>query len=262
MSDRLREVIASGGTALGACCQMPCAFVPELLAHTGFDFILIDCQHGLIGYDEMVRMLQAVGTISTPMVRVLRNDAGHIGQVLDAGAVGVVVPLIESRADAEHAVAAARYPPAGVRSMGPLRAARPLREGPQVNRGRFGPEMDQEVLRFMLIESARGAEAAEEICSCPGVDGILIGPDDLALSMGIGLATKHPAQEAAIRHILTVARRSGLIAMVGVRTLEDAQGRVGEGANAVVLGTDYSWIRSAATAVLDGARWQLTSLDA
>ena len=106
--------------ALGAWLMIPSAFSAEIIAHAGFDWVCVDMQHGVIDYAQMVTMLQAVSsTAVTPLVRVPWNEPGIIGKSLDAGARGVIIPMVNSRADAERAVAACRYAPAGARSYGP-----------------------------------------------------------------------------------------------------------------------------------------------
>jgi 4-hydroxy-2-oxoheptanedioate aldolase len=120
--NRLREVWEDEA-ALGGWLMLPCGFSAEIMAHGGFDWVCIDMQHGLIGEPQMVEMLQAISSTDvTPLVRVPRNEAGAIGKALDAGAWGVIVPMVNSAEEAAAAVEACRYAPVGIRSYGPVRA--------------------------------------------------------------------------------------------------------------------------------------------
>ena len=119
----IREAWAAGRPALGAWLMIPSAFCAEIVAHAKFDWVCVDMQHGIIDYAQMVTMLQAVSSTEvTPLVRVPWNEPGIIGKSLDAGARGVIIPMVNSRADAERAVQACRYAPLGARSYGPVRA--------------------------------------------------------------------------------------------------------------------------------------------
>ena len=119
----LRAIWARGDAALGGWLTVPSSFSAEIMAHSGFDWVCVDMQHGLIDFSQMVHMLQGISSTDTaPLVRVPRNEPGIIGKSLDAGAWGVIVPMVNSGAEAQAAVAACRYAPVGIRSYGPLRA--------------------------------------------------------------------------------------------------------------------------------------------
>src|SRR5439155_16169946 len=120
----LREVLTSGRPAVGGWCVIPGAFTAEVVARSGVEWICIDAQHGLVGYGEMLSMLQAVTATGVPaLVRVPWNDPGWIMKALDAGAAGVIVPMVNTPEEAEAAAGACRYPPDGYRSWGPTRAS-------------------------------------------------------------------------------------------------------------------------------------------
>lgn len=247
MTSSLREIRARGETALGTACMIPSGFSAELLAHLGFDFLMIDCQHGLIGYDAMVNMLQAVsGTGASAIVRVQSNTPSLIGSALDAGAEGVVVPLVGSRADAERAAAATRYPPQGERSSGPVRSELYFK-------GSFA-EVNEQVLCIALIETVAGVEAAEEICSCPGIDGVMLGPGDLALSMGLPARAASDELEDAMNTVLKAALAHDRIAMIGSGGADHSQRRAEQGYGMLLLGADYMYLRAAAGGALEGVR--------
>jgi 4-hydroxy-2-oxoheptanedioate aldolase len=175
---RIREAWKEGRTAFGAWIMMSSTASIEVIGSAGFDYVCIDCQHGLLAYDDMRDLLLTLNGIDvSPIVRVPSNDAAWIGKALDAGAEGVIVPLVNSPDDARRAAAACRYPPDGGRSFGPARRFQAFEGGTAgANAG---------VLCFPMIETRAGLDAADAICATEGVDGIYIGPFDLALSSGL-----------------------------------------------------------------------------
>jgi 4-hydroxy-2-oxoheptanedioate aldolase len=227
--------------------MMPSAFGAEILADTGIDFLMIDCQHGLIGYDAMVPMLQAVARTSvSPIVRVPPHDAARIGATLDAGAEGVVIPMVSTRQDAEEAVAGSRYPPHGQRSMGPIRSSMLLPGSTE--------DVNREVLCIMLVETVSGVENASAICSCPGVDVVMIGFVDLALSMGLPPYTESKELDDAIAAVTGACRDHGVVTMIGAGSPEQVQRRMAEGYRMLMLGSDYAILRAGVNRLLRGAR--------
>lgn len=177
MAIPLRSVLRGEEPLFGAWLQLESPMAAEIAGRLGFDWVGIDTQHGMIGYDGMLRMLQAVAIGGAPaIVRVPSADPAAIGRALDSGAAGVIVPLVESAEQARRAVAACRYAPAGTRSWGPIRPAL---------RGGYDPQdADHEVACIAMIETREGVEAVERIAAVDGLDGVLIGPSDLALSLG------------------------------------------------------------------------------
>src|SRR5215207_10499160 len=158
---------------------VPGSIGAEILAGAGVDYVCVDQQHGVIDYDSMVPMFQAIRAEgAAPITRVLSNDPFLIMKALDAGSWGVIVPLVNSAEDAARAASACRYPPQGIRSFGPVRAAGVI--------GSRDPEkLGGEVLCLVMVETREALERVDEIAATPGVDGIYIGPADLALSLGL-----------------------------------------------------------------------------
>lgn len=149
----------------------------ERIAANGYDYVCLDLQHGLLDYPgALAGVMAAELGGSTGIVRVPTNDAAWIGKALDAGARAVIVPLVDTPADAERAARACRYPPAGVRSFGPARAS--LRIGPAPR------EADRQVACIVMIETATGLANAADICAVPGVDAVYVGPSDLSIAIG------------------------------------------------------------------------------
>jgi 4-hydroxy-2-oxoheptanedioate aldolase len=216
----------------------------------GFDFAIIDWQHGLIDYSDLWPMLQAVRwSPLTPLVRVPENALSPIGKALDAGAAGVVVPLVNTREDAELAVAGTRYPPEGVRSFGPLRASMLL--------GLDTDAVNRKILCLVMIESVAGLANVDEIVSTPGVDGVLVGPADLALTMGIRLRESWREDSELLKRIQLVQNscaRHGRIAGIAAGSAVEAAEFVNSGFTMCAFGSDAGIMRGAAGAELDAAR--------
>ncbi|HEV8575062.1 MAG TPA: aldolase/citrate lyase family protein [Dehalococcoidia bacterium] len=183
--NRVKRMWEAGQAALGGWLTVPSSFSAEVFAHAGFDWITVDMQHGMIDYQTAVTMLQAISTTETvPFVRVPWNEPGIIMKSLDAGAYGVVIPMINSRAEAEAAVSACRYAPRGVRSYGPVRAA--------IYGGRdYYAHADDEVACIVMIETKEAVERIDDILSVPGIDAVYVGPSDLSVSLGLAPAYDH-----------------------------------------------------------------------
>jgi 4-hydroxy-2-oxoheptanedioate aldolase len=178
------------------------------MAHQGFDWLCVDMQHGVIDYPDCVAMMTAISTTDTiPFVRVPWNDPAIIMKVLDAGAYGVVVPLINTRADAEAAVAACRYPPDGIRSNGANRAI--LYAGTD-----YVAQANAQIACIPMIETKQAIENLDDILSVPGVDGIYIGPSDLSFALGLPprMDNEDPLHVATVDKILEACKRHGVAA--------------------------------------------------
>jgi 4-hydroxy-2-oxoheptanedioate aldolase len=203
----LKERLASGRAVIGGWCVIPNPFSAELMARAGFDWICIDTQHGLIDYAGMLSMLQALTGSGVPvLVRVPWNEPGAISKALDAGAQGVIVPMINSVADAQAAVAACRYGPEGYRSWGPTRASLTL--------PRYTPdEANRRIMCTIQIETLEAVERVDEILSVPGIDAVFVGPMDLAISSGMrpSLKAEDPEQRRMIETILAACLRHGVV---------------------------------------------------
>lgn len=246
----LREIWRQGRTAFGVWSMTPDAFVAELVARAGYDYVCVDGQHGLADFSEMLSIFQATDAVgAAPIARVLSNDAGAIGRALDAGASGVIVPLVNNVEEAASAVAACRYPPGGVRSYGPVRAAEVLgSKSPQ--------DLDGEVLCFVMVETREGLEQVEEIAATPGLEGIYIGPADLALSLGLAptLEITEKAHVEAVRRIQEACRENGIAAGIHCGSGEWARRHAEAGFEVVTVTMDTKLITEAARRELDVAR--------
>jgi 4-hydroxy-2-oxoheptanedioate aldolase len=166
------ECTTNGWLALGS------TYAAEIMGHAGFDSVTVDCQHGMFDFNQALPMLQALSaTPAVPIVRAPWNDAAVIMHLLDAGAYGVICPMVNNRAETERLVAACRYAPVGGRSYGPARGL--LYGGPD-----YFEHANDEIVVFAMIETLEGVENLDDILLTPGLDGIYIGPNDLALVLG------------------------------------------------------------------------------
>lgn len=246
--NHLKALWASGRQAVGGWATLGSPFATEVLALAGFDYVCIDLQHGLAHAEAMVPMLIATArTGVTPLVRVPANTNDAIGKALDAGAHGVVVPMVNSAAQAQAAVAACRYAPAGVRSFGPVRA------GLQTT-GMSLAEVNAQILCLPMIETVEAVDRIDEICATPGIDGIYIGPSDLSVTLGLPPYSDPVAVEllAAIERVRAAA--AGL--PVGIHTTSGRQARtyLDAGLDMVTVSTDAAILRTAVAVELRVAR--------
>jgi 4-hydroxy-2-oxoheptanedioate aldolase len=223
----------------------------ERLAMTGYDYIALDGQHGLLGYSGIVQNLMAIDAGHGPagIVRVAANDPTVVGQSLDAGARGIIVPMVDTPEEAAAAVRAARYPGGGARSYGPMRAG--LRVGPTP------AESDAAILILVMIETPQGLDNVEEICAVDGVDGVYIGPSDLRLAVG-GKSPQDPdvqsTFDAAIGRILSAAQATDKIPAIHTPDGTVARERIGQGFTFVTIASDLTHLEQAARQHLDTAR--------
>ena len=198
---------AAGETTFGAWLSVPSSFSAEVMAHQGFDWVCIDMQHGIADYQVAVTMLQAIGTTETiPFVRVPWNEPGIIGRMLDAGALGVIIPMVNSVEEAQAAVAACRYFPAGARSFGPTRAAY------YAGSDYFG-DANNQVACIPMIETKQAVDRLDEILSVPGIDAVYVGPADLSITLGLppGMDNGGAFEEARVK-IANACARHGVAA--------------------------------------------------
>ncbi len=203
----LKTRLRAGEPCFGFWCQLFAPMASELLAGAGFDCVMIDLEHGAGSYRDAVAQMQAVkGSACTPLLRVPWNDAVEIKRALDIGAAGVMVPAVSSAAEAEAAVAACKYPPAGVRGAAPA-VVRASDYG--LRTADYLAEINQQVLVIAQIETVRGVEAIEEIAAVDGLDLLFIGPMDLSADAGHLGETEHPEVRALIERVERAALQAG-----------------------------------------------------
>ncbi|MFL6119502.1 HpcH/HpaI aldolase family protein [Actinophytocola sp.] len=246
-ADRLR----ARERAVGYWVALDSPVSTERIARLGYDYVTLDAQHGLLGYAGLLAGLTAIDAagVSVGLVRVEANDPTYIGKALDAGAGGVIVPLVDDATGAAAAVAAAHYPPSGRRSYGPTRSA--LRVGPTPR------DADATVVVLAMIETPGGLANIEEICATPGLDGVYVGPADLRLAVG-GTHPNDPAVdepfETALRTIRDTAATAGIAAGVHTFTGDQAASRLAEGYTFATVSSDLAHVEQAARTHLEAAR--------
>ncbi|MDX3904187.1 MAG: aldolase/citrate lyase family protein [Pigmentiphaga sp.] len=240
MSRVLREALAAKKTVFGGWCALPCAFGAELMADAGLDYVCVDQQHGLIDYAHAVPMFTAIERAGAiPVTRVPAAADWMIAKALDAGAQAVIVPMCETAEQAAAVVSACRYPPEGTRSYGPIRAA-------LVRKARDTAVLGGEPMCLVMIESRKGLENLDAIVATPGLDGIYIGPADLALGLGLEPDLDKPEKEHAdaIVAILRACQRQGLVA--GIQCSGGASGRkyAGMGFGFITIAKDSALLQA------------------
>ena len=223
----------------------------ERVSRTGYDYVALDAQHGLIGYSAMLNGLMAIeaGGSAVGLVRVEANNATPIGRALDAGAAGVIVPLVDTADDAARAVSAAKYPPVGIRSYGPMRSG--LRVGP------VPAVANDSTLVFAMIETPDGLANVESIAATPGLDGLYIGPSDLALAIGAAFPGDPAVQtefDAALVRVREAAEAAGIIAAIHTANGDIAAQRLAEGFTVVTIASDLTHLEAIASTHLATAR--------
>ena len=248
--NRIKRAWSSGDPVFGLWCGIPDPLVVERAAALGLDYVCIDQQHGLVDHAAMVAMIRAAGAAGcSALVRVASNEPWLLMLALDAGAMGVVIPMVDDREQAARAVAACRFPPDGKRSWGPIRAAA------IVGSSDPGP-LAGEVLCIAQIETAAGLENVAEIAATPGLDALYIGPADLALALGLPLAGAFddPRHAAAVERILRACQSAGIRAGMHALSGEQARRYAAMGFSMLNLGIDYQLLAAAVLVELAAAR--------
>jgi 4-hydroxy-2-oxoheptanedioate aldolase len=246
----LKSAWQAGEPTLGLWLSTTDPVGAEQLGVLGFDYMNVDLQHGLIDYTGAVSMLQAMArSASTPLCRVPWNEPGIIGKVLDAGAMGVIIPMVNTSTEAEAAVRACRYAPAGARSFGPARAGLALGPG-------YYPDANDQIACIPMIETVEALANLDAILDVPGLDAVYIGPADLSISLGLPPGVDNPDHQSfveALDAVLAGCKRRGIAA--GIHSSPDvAAKRVEQGFQMVTVTSDLTALASGARSALHGVR--------
>jgi len=245
----VKRKLRAGEPAIGTFMALGSTLGAEQLAHLGFDWLLIDQEHGAIDATLTQSILQAISTTDTvPLIRVPWNSGDWIKRALDAGAYGIVVPMVNDRADAEAAVQATRYPPLGTRSIGGSRTR--LYGGQD-----YVEHANDEILLVVQIESAQAVENAREILGVPGIDAYFVGPGDLCASLGLPNTwdPDFPEYWAALERVQRIAAELGVPG--GIHSSPGrAAAMIERGYRFVAVGFDISFMTTSATAAIQAAR--------
>ncbi len=248
--NRLRQLWAEDKAAVNGWLAIPNGFSAEVMAAQGWDTLTIDMQHGLIGEDALIPMLQAISTTpAVPVVRVPWLEPGVLMKALDAGAYGVICPMVNTREDAQKLVAWTHYAPQGTRSFGPVRAT--------IYAGADYPEhANKTIVTFAMIETAQALDNLDSILSVEGLDAIYIGPSDLSLSLGCRpvFDDVDPKAQQAIEHILARAKAHGIQAGIHNGRPDVARARIDLGFRFVTVGSDARLMAAGSQEILAAMR--------
>jgi 4-hydroxy-2-oxoheptanedioate aldolase len=253
----VKRALKAGQPSVGTWLSLGNIPAARFLARAGFHWLTVDIEHSMVGIETAAWMWGAIADAGcVALARVPANRHDHIKRVLDNGAMGVVVPMVNSRAEAEAAVAAMLYPPRGNRSVGGSL--------PPLNFGTTAPDYfahaDEELLVVLQCEHITAVENADAIFSVPGIDAIFVGPNDLAASMR-SKDGKPPGGEAtaeAMKHILATCKKHGVAPGVHCMSAEEAKVRIEEGWQFIAIGSELRMMLDGANAILKqlGAGWQ------
>lgn len=247
MSTRLQAALAAKDHIWGGWVVGPTIIGPEEFAQAGYDYVGFDVQHGYLDDAAVALLLRRLEHVPiATAVRLPSADPAPIGRVLDAGADAVIIAMVESAEQAVAAVAATRYAPAGVRSFGPLRASL----------GVDTAALEAAADVYVMIETARGLAALDEICAVPGLTGVYVGPADLAISMGhrIDDVWTHPDVGAAMAEIQATAAAAGLVTGIHAGAGKPGKAMAQNGFRMITLTSESQALRRGAAAHLSEAR--------
>ena len=249
-TNKAKQKLLRGEPAIGGAAALSSPWSAGALSCAGYDWVLMDAQHGFWPADQIrTGVLTILQGAAAPVARVAYNDYSAIGRLLDDGLMGIIVPLVNTREDAEAAARATRYPPVGERSMA----------GTFIT-GLYGSDyaeaVNDQVMLAVQIESAQAVENAEDILSVEGVDGCWVGPADLALSMGLDLAEAGVNKEhnEAVAHVLEMCKKTGKFPGYACGSLEMGRRRIAEGFTFVSIGADATFVADGADSYLKELR--------
>jgi 4-hydroxy-2-oxoheptanedioate aldolase len=244
---------AAGQPTINGWCSIGNPFTAEIMAAQGFDSITIDMQHGALDYSNVLPMFQAMrASGATLMARVPWNEPGIIMKALDAGAYGIICPMVNSAEEAARFVSYLRYPPLGQRSFGPTRVS--FAAG-----ANYAGEANDNMLAFAMIETAEGMANLDAIAATAGLDGIYVGPADLTLSLtqgrlAPGFDREEPEMIAALQTIVAACKKNGIRAALHCGTPAYAARAIGWGFDMTTVGGDSRFLAAGAAAAVAGFR--------
>lgn len=251
MPNKVKEAWKAGKAVVNGWLAIPSAFSAEMFSQAGWDSVTVDMQHGVQDYLSCVACFQGMQPHGvTPMVRVPWNEPGIVGKVLDAGAYGVICPMVNTAEQARNLVSYCKYPPQGTRSNGPIRA------GIYGEGGNYQKTANDEILVIPMIETQEALDNLEAILDVPGIDGIYVGPSDLGLSLG--LAPKLDREEPEILRIyerlIKETSKRGIAAGLHNGTAAYARRMIDMGFKLVTIANDVGLMMMAARAAVKEAR--------
>lgn len=256
MPNKIKQAWSEGRATINGWLAIPDGFAAETMAQAGWDSVTVDLQHGVQDYLSMVRCFQAMQSHPVvPMVRVPWNEPGIIGKVLDAGAYGIICPMINTPEEAKNFISYCKYPPMGARSNGPIRAGIYGTVGPG---GGYQSTANDEIICLPMIETQQAIDNLGAILDTPGIDAVYIGPSDLGFSMGLPpkLDRDEPQIMKIYETIIAETNKRGQKACVHCLSPNYATKMIDMGFSLVTLGNDSGLLLTAATAAVKAARRQ------
>ena len=251
MANNVKKVWASGKAVVNAWLAIPSGFSAEVMAQCGFDSVTVDMQHGVQDYQSMVQCFQAMQAHPvTPLVRAPWNEPGIVGKVLDGGAMGVICPMISTKAEAEALVSYCLYPPRGKRSNGPIRAAM------YGEASSYQKTANDEILVIPMIETQEAIDNIEAILDVPGISGIYVGPSDLGFSMGMTpiLDREEPKILGIYEKLIRETGKRGIFAGLHNGSPAYAARMIGMGFRFVTIANDSGLMAKAAREAVQAVR--------
>lgn len=240
--NRVKQILREGGTIFGSGTRLSEPGLVEILGYAGFDFVIIDGEHGSMGWAEMERMILAgLATDAAPIVRVLKNEAELVMRTLDLGAMGVLIPHLRTPDDARRFVDGAMYPPQGHRGFGPGRG----QKWGTVSLEEYFKSVNDEVVLLALIEDIEGVENIDAIVDVGGIDVLWVGTGDLAMAYGVPGQTAHPKVMEAAAQVLEACQRANVACGFPARSVEDAKWAMAQGYRAIGYGGAESYVMQA-----------------
>ena len=250
-TNHVREKLQARKPTIGCFLGLGSPNVAGLLAHAGFDWLVIETEHNGLDSAEVEHMLMAVaGTDVVPIVRIPSSNRVYIQRALDMGAMGVVVPMVKTAAEAEAVVSATRLPPDGTRSWGPLRAS-----GYTFDTDDYFNRANENILVVLIIEAREALDNLDEIGAVAGVDVLNLGPWDLSLSLGLDpRKLPLPEVDAVFDRLLRIAESNGIAVGGGASTPQELRDAQAKGVKFLGYGGDYGLLAGGARAGLDAFR--------
>lgn len=244
--NRLKRDLAAGKVCIGATITLNSPVIAELYSHIGFDWLWFETEHTTMGLESVLTMLQTTnGADVSTVVRVPWNDKTMIKRVLDTGPDGILIPLVNTREEAEYAVRAMKYPPAGERGAGLSRA-----QCYGLHMEEYLKTANDEVMTILMIEHLQAVENIDEILKVQGLDSIMVGALDLSGSMGLLGQTGHADVEGAIQKVLAASKRAHMPCGIITVSPEQANQRIQQGFTNIILGIDVLYLLGGAKAAL------------
>lgn len=246
--NRLKEIFKEGKAVVNGWLQIPSSLTAEIMVNQNWDSLTLDMQHGLIDYKSAISMLQTFSSSKTvPLVRVNWNEPGQIMKVLDAGAYGVICPMVNNRKEAEKFVQACMYPPFGYRSYGPIRGL--IYGGTD-----YAEKANEEIIKFAMIETNESLSNLDEIMQTPNLDGIYVGPGDLSMALGKKPSFDKPETDpvyTVIMKVLDHAKKNNIIAGIQNDKPEYAKKMISKGFQFVTIGSDKKYMATGSSEALN-----------